>query len=124
MAIAGDLPERGVRLMSAVTENIRTIDASEPISFGSSLVGLLRAGDDLGADALLEFAVEAATHPEAAILYCDERRYDYATKAISAFFKPDWSPDLLLATNYLGRLWSFALLYWLRSISHYHAFGR
>ena len=88
-----------------VTENVRTIDASEPISFGSSLVGLLRAGDDLGADALLEFAVEAATHPEAAILYCDERRYDYATKAISAFFKPDWSPDLLLATNYLGRLW-------------------
>jgi ADP-heptose:LPS heptosyltransferase/GT2 family glycosyltransferase len=95
---------KDVSLSVPVTENIRTIDESESISFHSSLVGLLRAGDDLGADALLEFAVEAATHPEAAIFYCDERRYDYATKAVSAFFKPDWSPDLLLATNYLGRL--------------------
>ena len=67
--------------------------------------GVVAGWDDLGADALLEFAVEATTHPKAAILYCDERRYDYATKTFSAFFKPDWSPDLILSTNYLGRLW-------------------
>jgi ADP-heptose:LPS heptosyltransferase/GT2 family glycosyltransferase len=85
--------------------NVEVIEESASVTFGSSLVGLLRAGDDFGADALLEFAVEAAMHPEAAILYCDERRYDYVTKSVGAFFKPDWSPDLLLSTNYLGRLW-------------------
>jgi ADP-heptose:LPS heptosyltransferase/GT2 family glycosyltransferase len=91
--------------VSGLPANIEIIEEADPACFGSALVGLLRAGDDFGADALLEFAVNVALHPEAAIFYCDERRYDYATKTVSAFFKPDWSPDLLLSTNYLGRLW-------------------
>jgi ADP-heptose:LPS heptosyltransferase/GT2 family glycosyltransferase len=66
---------------------------------------LLTPGDELGVDALLEMALAAAQHPDADFLYSDERRPDPASGAIAAFFKPQWSPDLLLSTNYIGRLW-------------------
>jgi ADP-heptose:LPS heptosyltransferase/GT2 family glycosyltransferase len=62
-------------------------------------------GDDLGSDALLEMALAAALHPGADFLYSDERRRNPASGRIEAFFKPRWSPDLLLSTNYIGRLW-------------------
>jgi ADP-heptose:LPS heptosyltransferase/GT2 family glycosyltransferase len=64
----------------------------------------LAAGDELGCDALLEFALASAQHPDADLLYSDERRTDSDGK-MEAFFKPAWSPDLLLSTNYIGRAW-------------------
>jgi ADP-heptose:LPS heptosyltransferase/GT2 family glycosyltransferase len=66
---------------------------------------LLTSGDELGIDALLEMALAAATQPDADFLYSDERRRNPASGAVAAFFKPQWSPDLLLSTNYIGRLW-------------------
>ncbi len=75
-----------------------------------ALFGLLAAGDLLGEDALLELSIEAAGaaagHQRADFLYSDERRVDPADGTVRAFFKPDWSPDLLLSTNYVGRLWA------------------
>jgi ADP-heptose:LPS heptosyltransferase/GT2 family glycosyltransferase len=68
----------------------------------------LRAGDRLGADALIEFALEIATRPEEDFLYADDRRRGPEGR-LSAFFKPEWSPDLLLSTNYIGRAWCAAL---------------
>jgi ADP-heptose:LPS heptosyltransferase/GT2 family glycosyltransferase len=65
----------------------------------------LRAGDRLGADALLEFALEAAARPDAGLIYADDLRPDRGQSREHAFFKPDWSPNLLLATNYIGRAW-------------------
>jgi GT2 family glycosyltransferase len=70
-----------------------------------SLLMVLRPGDTLGCDALLEFAVHAALHPEADFLYCDERRLSPSSGKMDAFFKPQWSPELLLSMNYLGRAW-------------------
>jgi ADP-heptose:LPS heptosyltransferase/GT2 family glycosyltransferase len=66
---------------------------------------MLRPGDELGCDALLEFAVHATLHPEADFLYCDERRRSPSSGKVEAFFKPQWSPDLLTSMNYLGRAW-------------------
>jgi ADP-heptose:LPS heptosyltransferase/GT2 family glycosyltransferase len=71
----------------------------------ASLLLVLRPGDTLGCDALLEFAVHVALHPEADFLYCDERRVSPSAQKMDAFFKPQWSPDLLLSMNYLGRAW-------------------
>jgi ADP-heptose:LPS heptosyltransferase/GT2 family glycosyltransferase len=71
-----------------------------------TLVSLIRPGDTLGADALLEIALAGAEGGEADFLYSDERRVDPADGVTKAFFKPDWSPDLLLSTNYIGRLWA------------------
>ncbi|HUZ74942.1 MAG TPA: glycosyltransferase family 9 protein [Stellaceae bacterium] len=68
------------------------------------LVCLLRAGDVLGCDALLEFALASGMNRDADFFYGDDRRCDPGG-AVAPFFKPDWSPDLLLATNYIGRFW-------------------
>jgi len=66
---------------------------------------ILRAGDELGCDALLEFAAYAMLHPQADFLYSDERRLSPASGKVEAFFKPNWSPDLQLSMNYVGRSW-------------------
>jgi len=66
----------------------------------------LTPGDELGVDALLELALHRRADPAADYIYSDERRIDPATGAIAPFFKPDWSPDLLLSFNYIGRLWA------------------
>jgi ADP-heptose:LPS heptosyltransferase/GT2 family glycosyltransferase len=65
----------------------------------------LRAGDRLGCDALMEFAEAATRPPRPDFVYADERRLDPTAGAVAADFRPDWSPDLLLSNNYLGRSW-------------------
>jgi len=63
------------------------------------------AGDEFGCDALLEFALASGVARDAELLYSDERRADPVDEQVNAFFKPAWSPDLLLSTNYIGRAW-------------------
>ncbi len=65
----------------------------------------LRAGDRLGADALLALAIESAAERDAELIYADDLREDMSQGRRQPFFKPDWSPDLLLAMNYVGRSW-------------------
>ncbi|HEV2333901.1 MAG TPA: glycosyltransferase family 9 protein [Stellaceae bacterium] len=72
---------------------------------GEVFFTVLSAGDELGVDAFLEMALAAAMHPEADFLYSDERCRNPASGEIEAFFKPQWSPDLMLSANYVGRLW-------------------
>ena len=67
------------------------------------LVGFLKPGDELSCDALLHFSLAAALHPQADLFYADEITRDPGTDERRPFFKPDWSPDLLLSTNYFGR---------------------
>ena len=76
------------------------------------LCGLLGAGDRLDAGALAEFALARALDPDADFLYADESRISPVSGEREAFFKPDFSPDLLHATHYIGRPWvaSAALL--------------
>ncbi len=69
------------------------------------LFGLLGAGDEISADALLEMAVAGAMQRDADLLYGDEVRPSPVTLEREPFFKPDFSPDLLTATNYFGRPW-------------------
>jgi O-antigen biosynthesis protein len=69
------------------------------------LIGVLLAGDVLGYDALLEMAIASGMRPDAEFFYSDERRISPASNQSEAFFKPQWSPDLLTATNYIGRFW-------------------
>nr|WP_294520678.1 glycosyltransferase family 9 protein [uncultured Rhodopila sp.] len=71
----------------------------------SVLHGFLLPGDEPGADALLELAVAGGVHPEADMLYGDEVRLSPVSGDREPFFKPDFSPDLMLSTNYFGRPW-------------------
>ncbi|HLY45270.1 MAG TPA: glycosyltransferase family 9 protein [Stellaceae bacterium] len=79
--------------------------AGADVPAGGIFVSALGAGDELGVDAFLEMAIAAALRPEADFLYSDERCRNPASNLVEAFFKPQWSPDLMLSTNYVGRLW-------------------
>ncbi len=76
---------------------------------GRPFLLMLRAGDRLGADALLEFALDIVTRPEEDFHYADDSRHDPLRDRAAEFLKPEWSPDLLLSTNYIGRAWCAAL---------------
>ncbi len=69
------------------------------------LVIRLRAGDRLGCNALLEFGVASVLHAQAGLIYADELRTDPAIGRLQPFAKPDFSPELLLGTNIIGRAW-------------------
>ena len=76
-----------------------------PLRIGGGLVGFLCVGDELGADALMEFALARQLRPDSDFIYADETRLSADGKEREPFFKPDFSPDLLLSTNYIGRPW-------------------
>ncbi len=83
----------------------RAVGALFAAGSAASHLLVLDPGNELSCDALLEFAVHAALHPESDFLYSDERRLNPSSGKVEAFFKPQWSPDLLLSMNYLGRAW-------------------
>ncbi len=64
----------------------------------------IHAGDVLGCDALLEMAVAFAISG-ADFIYADERRRNLVHDRDAPFYKPDWSPELLLNMDYVGRPW-------------------
>jgi len=69
------------------------------------LTSVISPGTVLGCDALIEIAIESAMQRDTEILYGDEQRVNPKTGAIETFLKPEWSPDLLESTNYIGRFW-------------------
>ncbi len=71
----------------------------------ADLVGCLSWGDELGCDALLEMALASAQRRDADLIYADEQRISPTSGEPEPFFKPDFSPDLLLSSNYIGRPW-------------------
>ncbi len=106
-----------------LAERIDVLDPSDAEAFGQPignqdesmtlrLVGFLSPGDRFGCDALLETALSSGLHRDADFFYADEVRLSSASHEREPFFKPDFSPDLLLSTNYIGRPWfaSTALL--------------
>lgn len=66
------------------------------------LVWVLRAGDVLDPEALHSVADAFLNAPETDMLYCDEDRINHDGVRTAPFFKPSWSPDLFLSTNYLS----------------------
>ncbi|KAA0233610.1 MAG: glycosyltransferase family 2 protein [Actinobacteria bacterium] len=65
-------------------------------------VGLLDHDDELKPDALY-WVVELLNRcPEYDMVYSDEDKLDAEGELWDPFFKPDWSPDLLLSVNYIA----------------------
>ncbi len=64
-------------------------------------VGFLDHDDELSPDALYCIAQALNTDPSLDVLYSDEDKISEAGSYQNAFFKPDWSPDLLLSLNYV-----------------------
>lgn len=59
--------------------------------------------DILAPHALLEIAKLINTRTDIDLIYSDEDRL-IGNERVEPFFKPDWSPDLLLSMNYIGHL--------------------
>ena len=64
-------------------------------------VGLLDNDDTLADFALYEVVKLLNEHPEADLIYSDEDKLSEDNKRSQPFFKTDWAPDILLATNYI-----------------------
>jgi GT2 family glycosyltransferase/glycosyltransferase involved in cell wall biosynthesis len=67
-------------------------------------VACLDHDDVLTPFALYELARAAMEFPEADILYSDEDRLGGEGKRHAPFFKPEWDPELLTASMYVGHL--------------------
>lgn len=69
-----------------------------------AFVAFLDHDDVLAEHALYLVAASVIDHPNATILYTDADRCDEQGRRFAPVFKPDWSPDLLLAHNYINHL--------------------
>lgn len=69
-----------------------------------TFVSLLDQDDELDPDALA-FVAAALDGDEAVdVVYTDEDKLDEEGRRVDPYFKPDWSPELLLSNMYLGHL--------------------
>ena len=68
------------------------------------LVIFLGQNDMLHPRALECLAVAASTMPQVKLLYTDHDRIDAHQTRFEPYFKPQWSPELLLSQNYVGNL--------------------
>jgi GT2 family glycosyltransferase len=64
-------------------------------------IGLLDHDDELAADALFHVVDVLNRHPDTDLVYSDEDHIDDNGLRSDPFFKPDWSPDLILGENYV-----------------------
>jgi O-antigen biosynthesis protein len=65
---------------------------------------LMDHDDELSPLALFFVAMEINVYPNANIIYTDEDKIDDRGKRYDPYFKPDWSPDLLMGVNYINHL--------------------
>ncbi|MFG5459649.1 glycosyltransferase family 2 protein [Enterococcus faecalis] len=67
-------------------------------------VALLDNDDELAINAFYEVVKVLNENPELDLIYSDEDKIDMDGNRSDPAFKPDWSPDLLLGTNYISHL--------------------
>ena len=67
-------------------------------------ITLLDHDDELTQDALYHVADALNRRQDLDLIYSDEDKIDEHGKRYDPFFKPDWSPDLLLSENYIAHL--------------------
>jgi GT2 family glycosyltransferase len=67
-------------------------------------VGMLDHDDELRPEALFEVVRLLNAQPDVDIIYSDEDKVDEKGARSRPFFKPDWSPNLLLSCNYIAHL--------------------
>ena len=67
-------------------------------------VAFLDHDDELAPEALCEVAKLLNRDPDLDLIYTDEDKLGPDGQRVEPFFKPDWSPDLLLSMNYITHL--------------------
>jgi len=92
-----------VTYLEGDTSTSRLLNATLSLARGE-FVGSLDPGDELAPDALFEVVKLLQEHPEADLIYSDVDEIDEKGNRSDPYFKPGWSPDLLLSTNYISDL--------------------
>ena len=67
-------------------------------------IALLDHDDEIAPDALFEVARLLNAHPDADVVYTDEDKLEFDGSHSDPFFKPDWSPEYLRSSMYVGHL--------------------
>ena len=76
--------------------------SNEALSLATGeFIGLLDHDDELSIDALYEYVKLLNQFPKADLIYSDEDKIELNGKRVEPFFKPDYSPFLLLCRNYI-----------------------
>ncbi len=86
-----------------LTENIHiaaATNAALAVADGE-FVALLDHDDELHPDALYHVVAALNANPEADFVYTDEDKLDMSGAHTEPFYKPGWSPHLLLSINYI-----------------------
>jgi GT2 family glycosyltransferase len=110
-ALAADLAAGDERICYQASKCGDDADALNAVieSTSAPWVAVLWPGLILSVNALAEIACAASSHDGATVIYTDEDRVDPArAERWNPFFKPDWSPDLLLSMSYFGPLTFFS----------------
>jgi GT2 family glycosyltransferase len=68
----------------------------------ADFVGFLDHDDELKPNALYEVVLRLNERRDLDLIYSDEDKIDVDGRLSDVFFKPDWSPDLLMSVNYLN----------------------
>jgi O-antigen biosynthesis protein len=70
-------------------------------------VVLVDHDDELTPHALYMLATEINRYPDVDVIYSDEDKIDESGKADHPYFKPDFSPDMILSQNYINHLGAY-----------------
>ena len=97
--------EPRIRVASGAQDSSSYADAFRVAS--GDFVAVLNPDDDLAPEALFELVKRLNDRPDADIVYSDEDWLSIGGRREDPLFKPDWSPDLLLSTNYLEHIGIF-----------------
>ncbi|HEY9245662.1 MAG TPA: glycosyltransferase, partial [Candidatus Methanoperedens sp.] len=78
-------------------------NSNEALSMATGeFVGLMDHDDEISIDALYEVVKLLNESTNIDFIYSDEDKIELKGKRVDPLFKPDWSPDFLLFTNYLN----------------------
>lgn len=106
-AVLAEYAARSARVKLALREHNGGIAAASNSALAlatGEFVALLDHDDLLARDALFAVALAANREPGVDFAYSDEDKIDDDGHRSEPYFKPDWSPDSLLARMYTGHL--------------------
>lgn len=96
--------DEDMEALVAVDDRVQVVQESAWTEGAGDWVVFLRAGDTFDPAALGAVASAVSARPDAVLCYSDEDAISEEGQRFWPRFKPDWSPELLLATPYVGDL--------------------
>ena len=88
-----------IKVIYGGNENIAAVSNRALAASTGGWIVFLGQNTQLAEHALYMVAEEVNAHPDADLIYSDEDKLDTNGQRYEPWFKPDWSPDLMLSSN-------------------------